>query len=341
VRATLGERERTVPWPEHPDTPAYGLALPRSLLDAALVACARAAGATVYEATEAAAPVVDRGFVRGAHVVHEGVSREVRAPYVVVADGANSRFGRALGTFRDRSWPYSTAIRGYYPSARSRERWLDVVLGLSDRSGDPLPGFGWVFPLGDGTVNVGVGLLSTFRDFTTVNTSHLLAAHLAAVRERFAIDVDQPLARPASGRIPLGGSVGPKAGPTYLVVGDAAGVASPFSGDGIQFALETGRLAADVLDEAITTGDSTALQQYPKRIEQAYGSYFGVGRLAAQAVGRPAVMRRLGRAAVRRSLVLDWTVRVGTNLLRADEIGTPETLYRLAGLAARWSPGAG
>jgi flavin-dependent dehydrogenase len=124
-------------------------------------------------------------------------------------------------------------------------------------------------------------------------------------------------------------------------VGDAAGVASPFSGDGIQFALETGRLAADVLDEAITTGDSTALQQYPKRIEQAYGSYFGVGRLAAQAVGRPAVMRRLGRAAVRRSLVLDWTVRVGTNLLRADEIGTPETLYRLAGLAARWSPGAG
>ena len=99
---------------------------------------------------------------------------ELRARYVVVADGANSRFGRALGTFRTKEWPYGTAIRTYWETPRHDEPWIESALDVKDRNGNPLPGYGWIFPVGDGTVNIGVGLLSTFRDFKSVNTTHLL-----------------------------------------------------------------------------------------------------------------------------------------------------------------------
>ena len=104
---------------------------------------------------------------------------ELRARYVVVADGANSRFGRALGTFRTKEWPYGTAIRSYWESPRHDEPWIESALDVEDRNGNPLPGYGWIFPVGDGTVNIGVGLLSTFRDFKSVNTTHLLDSYAA------------------------------------------------------------------------------------------------------------------------------------------------------------------
>ena len=63
---------------------------------------------------------------------------------------------------------------------------------MKDRNGNPLPGYGWIFPVGDGTVNIGVGLLSTFRDFKSVNTSHLLDSYAHMVAERWEIDPDQP-----------------------------------------------------------------------------------------------------------------------------------------------------
>ena len=80
-------------------------------------------------------------------------------------------------------------------------------------------------------------------------------------------------------------------GPTFLVVGDAAGAANPFNGDGVNAALMTGRLAADVLNEALTTGNSTTLQRYPTLLADAAGQYDKVGRLAARFLGRPAILR--------------------------------------------------
>ena len=122
------------------------------------------AGATLRTGTEALEPVIDGGLVTGAVLRAKGAgSREaVRARYVVVADGANSRFGRALGTARDRTYPLGVAVRGYFESPYHDEPWIESHLDLRDRAGNHLPGYGWVFPVGDGTVNVGVGLLSTF-----------------------------------------------------------------------------------------------------------------------------------------------------------------------------------
>ena len=151
-------------WPEHPDFPSYGYVVRRRELDEMVVERAVKAGATVRHGAEAVAPVLENGLLAGAAVSQDGSStpEPIRARYVIVADGANSRFGRALGTARDRSYPLGMAIRGYFTSPYHDEPWIESHLDLRDREGAHLPGYGWIFPVGDGTVNVGVGLLSTF-----------------------------------------------------------------------------------------------------------------------------------------------------------------------------------
>ena len=198
-------------WPEHPVYPSYGYVVRRRDLDSFVAANAARAGARILEGHEATHPLVDRGFVRGATLVDgDGAPIEVRADYTIVADGANSRFGRALGTFRTREWPYGTAIRTYWTTPRHADPWIESALDVKDRNGNPMPGYGWIFPVGDGTVNIGVGLLSTFRDFKSVNTTHLLDAYAHQIADRWEIDAAHPDARPVSGRIPMGGSVGPE-----------------------------------------------------------------------------------------------------------------------------------
>ena len=90
-------------WPDHPDFPNYGYVVRRRDLDRMVADRAAAAGATVWTGAEAVAPVVDGGLVTGAAIRRDGVTEPVRARYLLVADGSNSRFGRALGTARDRT----------------------------------------------------------------------------------------------------------------------------------------------------------------------------------------------------------------------------------------------
>ena len=128
-----------------------------------------------------------------------------------------------------------------------------------------MPGYGWIFPVGDGTVNIGVGLLSTFRDFKSVNTTHLLDAYARQIADRWEIDAAHARV-PADQRADPDGRLasGPKAGPTYLVVGDAAGSVNPFNGEGIDYAYETARMAADVLHEALVDGDAAGAAALPE-----------------------------------------------------------------------------
>ncbi len=166
-------------WPEHPEFPSFGYVVRRRDLDAMVVDQAQAAGATVRTGAEAVEPLVQDGVVRGAQVRWDGRVEPVAAKYVVVADGANSRFGRALGASRDRAYPLGMAVRGYFSSPYHDEAWIESHLDLRDRAGNHLPGYGWIFPVGDGTINVGVGLLSTFKGWKEVNTSTLMHEFVA------------------------------------------------------------------------------------------------------------------------------------------------------------------
>ncbi len=319
-----------LPWPDHPDFPPYGYVIRRCDLDGLVADRAVKAGATLRTGTEALEPVVDGGLVRGAVLRAKGGSPEpVRARYVIVADGANSRFGRALGTARDRTYPLGVAARGYFQSPYHDEPWIESHLDLRDRAGNHLPGYGWVFPVGDGTVNVGVGLLSTFAGWKEVNTTHLFEAFCETAPARWGIAPDTACGPPTGGKLPTGLSVFPKVGPTWCTVGDASGGVNPFNGEGISVAYETGRLAADAIDEALRVGDGLALAGYPARLEERYGLYFKVARAFVRAIGNPAVMRELTRVGFYSRTLMEWVLRIMANLLRPDEIGPAEAAYLL------------
>ncbi|MDQ1395526.1 MAG: menaquinone-9 beta-reductase, partial [Acidimicrobiaceae bacterium] len=94
LRSIAFGRTLELRWPEHPDFPNYGYVITRKDLDQLVAHRAQKSGATVWEASEATEPIIEGGLVRGAVVKRKdtGASEEVRARYLVVADGANSRF---------------------------------------------------------------------------------------------------------------------------------------------------------------------------------------------------------------------------------------------------------
>jgi menaquinone-9 beta-reductase len=297
VRLVGDHHEHELAWSAIDRARPRAVAVRRSVLDAALVGVAADAGVDVRTAHEAIEPLVERGLVRGALVRRgDGATVERRARFTVVADGANSTFGRALGTVRERDWPYATAMRSYWPSSRHDEHTLEVLVDLRDRQGTAIPGLAWICPIGDGTVNVGVGVLSTAADVASINVSHLLDDVAQAAAERWELDPEAPTGRMRVGRIPMGGSVLPCVGPTFVVVGDAAGVATPFLGAGIGRAHRSGRLAADVLHEALAAVDPLgavgALQRYPGLLLDGIDDHDHLGRLLARTAARPTVLTR-------------------------------------------------
>jgi geranylgeranyl reductase family protein len=323
-------------WPTHPDLPPYGYVVTRHDLDALVAERAEKAGATVRDGAEAVQPLMDDGRVAGAVVrTKTGVTDEVRARYVVVADGANSRFGRALGTTRDRSYPQGMAIRGYFTSPRHDEPWIESHLDVRDKGGHVLPGYGWIFPVGDGRVNVGVGLLSTFNQWKDVNTTHLMEAFVATAPESWGIRPETACGPATGGRLPMGFSVAPQAGPDWLVVGDAAGAINPFNGEGIAYAYETGRMAATVLDAALVTGDASLLAGFPQQLQDAYGLYFQVARAFVKIIGRPRLMHALVGTGMHSRTLMEWVLRIMANILRPDELGPAEAAYRAVAALAR------
>lgn len=329
-------------WPGHPTLPGYGYVITRKDLDALVAVRASKAGATVWDGVEATQPIVEGGLVRGAEikVKADGGSSgaSVRARYVVVADGANSRFGRSLGTSRNRSFPLGMAIRGYWTSPRHDEPWIDSWLDIRDKAGNVLPGYGWIFPVGDGRINVGIGLLSTFNQWKAVNTTHLLQSFSEYAPPSWDIRPETACGPPTGGRLPMGMSVGPHAGPTWLLVGDAGGTINPFNGEGIAYAYESGRLAADAVDLALRSDDGMALQTYEKSLHDTYGLYYKVARAFVKVIGRPELMRTLVTTGMRSRSLMEWVLRIMANILRPDELGPAEAAYRALAAIARVVP---
>jgi geranylgeranyl reductase family protein len=320
-----------MPWPSHPEFPSYGYVVRRRDLDLIVADNAVRGGATVWTGAEAVEPILRSGIVGGVVVRRKGSTQEVaaHAKYVVVADGANGRFGRFLGTSRDRSYPLGMAIRGYFTSPYHDDPWIESHLDISDRDGNHLPGYGWIFPVGDGTINVGCGLLSTFKGWKDINTTKLMDAFSSTAPARWGISPETSCGPPTGGRLPTGGSIAPHVGPTWLVIGDAAGSVNPFNGEGISVAYETGRLAADAIDLAIATDDGLALATYEQRLLETYGLYFKVARAFVKAIGNPAVMRELARVGMHNRSLMEWVLRIMANLMRPDELGPAEAAYAM------------
>jgi geranylgeranyl reductase family protein len=341
LRSIAFGRTLELRWPHHPDFPGFGYVITRKDLDHLLAERAVKAGATLWQESEAVAPLTADGAVQGAVVRRRGAAgegEEVRARYTVVADGANSRFGRALGTARDKAYPMGMAIRGYYESPRHDEPWIESHLDIRDKAGNVLPGYGWIFPVGDGRINVGIGLLSTFKQWKDVNTSHLLASFAEYAPPSWGIRPETSCGPPTGGRLPMAFSVGPPVGPTHLVVGDAGAAINPFNGEGIAYAYETGRMAAGAVSTALATGDGAALQAYRRQLQDEYGLYYRVARAFVQIIGHPQLMRALVGTAMHSRTLMEWVLRIMANLLRPDELGPAEAAYKALATIARLAP---
>jgi geranylgeranyl reductase family protein len=324
-------------WPEHPVFPNYGYTITRFNLDGLVAQRAEGLGATLLNGVEAVAlleptEAVDTGLrgASGVVVVEKasGATGEIRGRYLVVGDGQNSRLGRDLGTQRNRSWPMGMALRGYYTSERHDEPWIDSHLDIRDPKGDVVPGYGWIFPLGDGRVNVGVGLLSTGGAWKGVNTTKLQEYFVAQTADAWGLN-DESCCGPATGgRLPMGLALGPRCGANTLTIGDAAGTVNPFNGEGIAYGYETGRLAAGVVGEALLANDPGALALYDERLDQAYGDYFKVARAFVRIISEPRIMTACVGVGMRVEPLMKELLAMMANLMRNDKAGPAEVGYR-------------
>ena len=324
-------------WPAHPIFPSYGYTITRFDLDGLVAQRAEGAGAAVvvgaeatelYDATDGAP-----GQLRGAagvvaHDKKSGASGVVRGRYLVVADGQNSRLGRDLGVTRNRDWPLGMALRGYYRSDRHDEPWIDSHLDIRDSHGDVVPGYGWIFPLGDGRVNVGVGLLSTHGAWKGVNTTKLQEHFVRQVGDAWGLSEATSCGAPTGGRLPMGLSMGPRVGANTLTIGDATATVNPFNGEGIAYGYESGRLAAGAVAEALVTKDASALALYDERLQSAYGDYYRVARAFVRLISEPRMLAACVGTGLRVAPVMNELLAIMANLMNHDERGPAEVAYR-------------
>lgn len=324
-------------WPEHSRYPSWGGVIRRRDLDSQVADLAEKQGATVLAKTEAR-PRVDGGLLTAVELHHGGEVELVTPKVVVIADGSLDRFGRELGIRRRKDYPMGLAARGYYASPRSEDGFLESQLDIRDATGASMPGYGWIFPLGDGTVNVGVGLLSTFSRWKSVNTTRMMGDYVRSAPEYWGLDETSRLTDPLGGKLTMSFSKEPLVGPNWVVVGDAAGAINPWNGEGISYAYETGRIAAAHVGASLAADDPALLGGYVRQLDADYGLHYKMARIFVRLIGNPAVMRTLAHTGLRNRPLMEWTLKVMSNLLDEDEKGMGERIYDALAALVRVAP---
>ncbi len=312
-----------LPWPGG-SLPAHGGAVPRLELDATIRDVAVAAGAKTLDASRAVG--VDRvsGRVEAVHLRRGADTVTVRCRQLVVADGARSQLGRALGRTWHRDTAYGVAARGYISSQRSNDPWISSHLELRGTENELLSGYGWVFPLGDGQVNIGVGTLATASRPAEVNLRQLLAHYADMRRDDWALRGG--VRAPWSALLPMGGAVSGVAGPNWVLVGDAAGCVNPLNGEGIDYGLETGRMAAELLAQR---DDLSAA--WPALLSRSYGEAFSIARRLAGLLTVPGLLPAAGPIGMRSRTLMTLALRVMGNLITPEDQDLLAHVWRGAG----------
>lgn len=311
LRIIGGGHRMELEWPEVDHFPPYGLAKARMSLDETLARHAASRGARLLEGHNVTAPLLtEDGRVRGVQVKlmgpdgrATGERTEITAPVVVACDGTSSRLGLAMGRKRLEDRPMGVAVRTYYRTPRHDDDYMEswVELKAPENPSDPrsrdilLPGYGWIFALGDGTANVGLGMLNSSPAFGKVDYKDVMRRWVATMPQEWTFN-DETMTDPIRGAaLPMGFNRQPLYADGLLLVGDAGGMVSSFNGEGIDYAMESGRLAADVIAQAL--GRATAeerervLARYPQVMKDHVGGQFRLGTYFAELIGHPEVMR--------------------------------------------------
>jgi menaquinone-9 beta-reductase len=306
-------------WPDLDAFPGYGLVRQRADFDEILARRAQAAGAKLLEGVSVTGPVLDdrTGQIIGVTAREDGTSRAYRARVVVAADGNSSRLAVAMGLHKRDDRPLGVAVRTYYTSPRHADDYLESWLDLWD--GDKLlPGYGWIFGMGDGTSNVGLGLLNTSTAFGNTDYRDLLKRWLAGMPQEWGY-VEENRTEPVRGAaLPMGFNRTPAYYRGLMLAGDAAGMVNPFNGEGIAYAMECGEILARVIAQALgrpsRAETERVLRSYPQALRDAYGGYYAIGRLFVQLIGRPELMRYATRKGMNRPALMRFALKLLANL---------------------------
>ena len=341
LRIHAAGRTMELPWPELDQWCNYGLVKPRKDLDKLVLDNAEAAGAKVLQKTHVVDPIFEEGVLTGIVAKRDGDDERIKARYVVCAEGAATKFARALGRTRATDYPMGWAIRQYFDSpVMAHSGWFEAYLEV--KSGpDNLPGYGWVFPVGDGTVNAGVGLLTTYGGWGDINLADLQRNFIAQLPREWGINYDTVVSKPRGGRLFMGQSVWPAHGPGFVLVGDAAGMINPCNGEGIAYAYETGRIAARHIDDALSSGAPPALASYTHELEETYGPYYRLGRRFVKLIGHPELMERLVSMGMRSKRMMSFALTFMANLEDRNGSGAQQIGLRAMKKIAEMKPASG
>jgi geranylgeranyl reductase family protein len=313
-----------VDWPG-PSFPPMSSAVPRTELDDVIRRVAVDEGAEMLLGSKAVDVAHDAsGRVS---VVTLGDGTEIGCTELIVADGARSTLGRALGRTWHQQTVYGVAIRGYLATPRSDEPWITSHLELRSPEGKVLPGYGWIFPLGNGEVNIGVGALATTKRPADMALRPLMSYYTGLRREEWGF-VGEPRAG-LSALLPMGGAVSGVAGRNWMLVGDAAACVNPLNGEGIDYGLETGRLAADLL------GSGDLSEAWPTELRRHYARGFSVARRLGLLLTIPRFLPATGPIAMRSHFMMGIAVRVMGNLVTDDDADWIARIWRTAGAGSR------
>jgi len=330
LRAAGFGQELLLPWPGG-SLPDWGSAVPRTTLDDRIRQVALDEGAVPLEGARAfdveRAPdgrVTSVSFTVGKNKE----SKTVECQRVVVADGVRSPLGRVLGREWHRDTAYGVAGRSYVKSDRSDDQWISSHLELRGTEGELLPGYGWIFPLSDGEVNLGVGALATAKRPADLQIRPLMEHYADLRRDEWGLGPD--LRMPTSALLPMGGAVSGVAGPNWIVIGDAAGCVNPLNGEGIDYGLETGRVGAELMDESGTTRLDLE-HAWPLLLTSHYGEAFSIARRLAGVFTRPGLLPKAGPIGMRSYGLMTVALRVMGNFITDEDRDVTARVWRWAG----------
>ena len=313
-----------LPWPELVEYPSFGLVRTRYDFDQILADRAVLAGAEVKWRTNVTGPVIDERTNRIVGVHAKDPDREpvtYRAPLVVAADGNSSRLSVAMGIRKRDDRPMGVAVRTYFESPRHDDDHLESWLELWDRSGDKdvlLPGYGWVFGVGDGTSNVGLGVLNSTAAFQDVDYRKLLRRWTESMPAEWGFTEENRRGNIRGAALPMAFNRVPHYSRGLMLVGDSGGMVNPFNGEGIAYAMEAGQMAADTIVQAHgrTTQQTRerVLLRYPDMVSEAYGGYYTLGRHFVKLIGQPEFMKYATRYGLRQRTLMKFVLKMLANL---------------------------
>ncbi|MCN0178531.1 geranylgeranyl reductase family protein [Salinispora arenicola] len=324
LRVIGGGLRLELDWPDLASFPNYGLVRTRLDFDDLLARQAVSAGAKLRTGVEVTGPTLDRaGRVVGVEAA-VGPEREpvtFRAPLVVAADGVSGRFPLALGLAKRDDRPIGVAVRRYYRCAvKHDDNYLESWLELRSKGSDALlPGYGWIFGLGDGRVNVGLGVLNSSSAFGKTNYRRLLTDWLANTPEEWGITDETNAEGPILGAaLPMGFNRVPHYSRGTLLVGDSGGMVNPFNGEGIAYAMESGELAAEIAVQALARPAGVererALAAYPTELKARFGGYYRLGGIFVKLIGRPEIMRAATKYGLPHPMLMRFVLKLLANL---------------------------